>query len=242
MVRIVGNAVGGIPNAAMLPSVGLWLNASKSESMLESNDTTPRPVFGLGYFCFQRHTSGTATWNVGRVKSPADDFAGTGYCKHESSLCATICWGSALVSRFVPLVVPTSCHITLTYLCLPTNGPLLPHPHQQPPPSPPHTQTLKYSPTQTLKHSNTQTLTLTFHTLTFHTLTPSHNQPLPWSIPFNTTPPNFELYNTYTNHYPLTSPKHTCITLHNTLLRNNQLCIHPTDYFITTTIQIQTLR
>ena len=186
MVRIVGNAVGGIPNAAMLPSVGLWLNASKSESMLESNDTTPRPVFGLGYFCFQRHTSGTATWNVGRVKSPADDFAGTGYCKHESSLCATICWGSALVSRFVPLVVPTSCHITLTYLCLPTNGPLLPHPHQQPPPSPPHTQTLKYSPTQTLKHSNTQTLKHSNthphlshpHTLTFHTLTPSHPQTL----------------------------------------------------------------
>jgi hypothetical protein len=227
LVRIVGNAVGGIPNAAMLPSVGLWLNASKSESMLESNDTTPRLVFGLGYFCFQRHTSGTATWNVGRVKSPADDFAGTGYCKHESSLCATICWGSALVSRFVPLVVPTSCHITLTYLCLPTNGPLLPHTHQQPPPSP--TQTLTHSNT-TLKHSNT----------------PS-TQPLPWSIPFNTTPSKFWIvqhvhYISVPNHYPLTPPKHTFITLHDTLLHNNQLCIHPTNYFITTTIQIQPLK
>jgi hypothetical protein len=73
----------------------------------------------------------------------------------------------------VPLVVPTSCHITLTYLCLPTNGPLLPHTHQQPPPS----------PTQT-PHSNTQTLL----------------QPNPYHDPSHSIlhPPNFELYNTYT--------------------------------------------
>ena len=35
--------------------------------------------------------------HVGQVKSFVDDLKGTGYCKHESSLCATICWGSALV-------------------------------------------------------------------------------------------------------------------------------------------------
>ena len=35
---------------------------------------------------------------VGQVKSFVDDLNETGYCKHESSLCATICWGSALVS------------------------------------------------------------------------------------------------------------------------------------------------
>ena len=34
---------------------------------------------------------------VGQVKSFVDDLKGTEYCKHESSLCATICWGSALV-------------------------------------------------------------------------------------------------------------------------------------------------
>ena len=34
---------------------------------------------------------------VGQVKSFVDDLKGTGYCKHESSLCATICWGSAFV-------------------------------------------------------------------------------------------------------------------------------------------------
>ena len=39
--------------------------------------------------------------NVGRVKSSVDDLNGTGYCKHESSLCATICWGSASVPGFV---------------------------------------------------------------------------------------------------------------------------------------------
>jgi hypothetical protein len=59
--------------------------------MLESNDTPPRPVFGPRYYYQERRTTGTTTWNVGRVKSPVDDFAGTGYCKHESSLCATIC-------------------------------------------------------------------------------------------------------------------------------------------------------
>ena len=42
-----------------------------------------------------------ATHNDGWVKSTVDDFVGTGYCKHESSLCATICWGSTLVLRFV---------------------------------------------------------------------------------------------------------------------------------------------
>ena len=36
-------------------------------------------------------------YNVGWVKSFVDDLEGTEYCKHESSLCATICWGSALV-------------------------------------------------------------------------------------------------------------------------------------------------
>ena len=39
--------------------------------------------------------------NVGRVKSSVDDLNGTWYCKHESSLCATICRGSASVPRFV---------------------------------------------------------------------------------------------------------------------------------------------
>ena len=35
MVRIIGNAVGWVANAAKLPSVGLCLNASKTESLLE---------------------------------------------------------------------------------------------------------------------------------------------------------------------------------------------------------------
>ena len=34
MVQIVGNAAAGKGNAAKLSSVGLWLNASKLESML----------------------------------------------------------------------------------------------------------------------------------------------------------------------------------------------------------------
>ena len=43
----------------------------------------------------------TEIQNVGRVKSSVDDLIWTGYCTHESSLCATICWGSASVRRFV---------------------------------------------------------------------------------------------------------------------------------------------
>ena len=35
MIRIIGNAVRRVASAAKLPSVGSWLNASKSESVLD---------------------------------------------------------------------------------------------------------------------------------------------------------------------------------------------------------------
>ena len=99
MVRIFGNAVGWTANAAKLSSVGLWLNASKSESMLAATIFTLTGVFVPIAFWSTRYF--TTLPNVGRVKSSVDDLNGTGYCKHESSLCATICWGSASVPGFV---------------------------------------------------------------------------------------------------------------------------------------------
>lgn len=39
--------------------------------------------------------------NAGQIKSFVDDSTRTGYCKHGSSLCATTCWGSSFVRRFV---------------------------------------------------------------------------------------------------------------------------------------------
>ena len=43
MVHIIGNSVGGNVNAEKLPCVGLRLNASKPESMLESGDMSAFP-------------------------------------------------------------------------------------------------------------------------------------------------------------------------------------------------------
>ena len=51
---------------------------------------------------------------VGQVKSFVDDLNETGYCKHESSLCATICWGSALVSA---ICARTYTHSTTCCCC-----------------------------------------------------------------------------------------------------------------------------
>jgi hypothetical protein len=75
--------------------------------------------------------------NVGRVKSSVDDLIGTRYCKHESSLCATICWGSAFVPRFVQNATDvqeniwgniTHDHILDLRRCLPLLYPLFLHP------------------------------------------------------------------------------------------------------------------
>ena len=52
--------------------------------------------------------------NFGQVKSSVDDLKGTWYCKHESSLCATICWGSASVPGFVcDLYYPTELNLII---------------------------------------------------------------------------------------------------------------------------------
>ena len=99
MVRIFGNGVGWTANAPKLSSVGLWLNASKSESMLAATIFTLTGVFVPIALWSTRYF--TTLPNVGRVKSSVDDLNGTGYCKHESSPCATICWGSASVPGFV---------------------------------------------------------------------------------------------------------------------------------------------
>ena len=113
MVRIFGNAVGWPANAAKLSSVGLWLNASKSESMLECDDIHLDWCFSTNSLWSTRYFK--VLPNVGRVKSSVDDLIGTWYCKHESSLCATICWGSASVPRFVRWHVNWSVAIS----CLP---------------------------------------------------------------------------------------------------------------------------
>ena len=113
MVRIFGNAVGWPANAAKLSSVGLWLNASKSESMLECDDIHLDWCFSTNSLWSTRYFKELS--NVGRVKSSVDDLNGTWYCKHESSLCATICWGSASVPRFVRWHVSWSVVIS----CLP---------------------------------------------------------------------------------------------------------------------------
>lgn len=43
--------------------------------------------------------------NSCQIKSSANDFVfGVRHCKHESSLCATICWGPISFPRFVPLM------------------------------------------------------------------------------------------------------------------------------------------
>ena len=84
MVRIFGNGVGWTASAPKLSSVGLWLNASKSESMLAATIFTLTGVFVPIAFWSTRYF--TTLPNVGRVKSSVDDLNGTGYCKHESSL------------------------------------------------------------------------------------------------------------------------------------------------------------
>ena len=62
--------------------------------------------------------------NVGRVKSFVDDLKWTGYCKRESSLCATIRWGSAFVQWFVQEYMQKSitlaCIVPLPYLSPPS--------------------------------------------------------------------------------------------------------------------------
>ena len=108
MVRIIGNAVGWTANAAKLSSVGLWLNASKSESMLAGLITPLTTVTWVAIVLYQHHP--LAALHLKSVCMPKNNFQwwssqilcrrlnyGTGYCKHESSLCATICWGSASV-------------------------------------------------------------------------------------------------------------------------------------------------
>ena len=139
MVRIFGNAVGWVANAAKLSSVGLCLNASKTESLLERRyPPWPLLVYGYGSTELQSKRSD------GQVKSSVDDFASTGYCKHESSLCATICWGSTHVPRFVAVPQHGICEISrpppiLVILSLPPHLPIsLPdHTVCKPPKSPP---------------------------------------------------------------------------------------------------------
>ena len=132
MVRIFGNAVGWPANAAKLSSVGLWLNASKSESMLASDDIHLDWCFSTNSLWSTRYFKELS--NVGRVKSSVDDLNGTWYCKHESSLCATICWGSASVPRFVRWHVSwdVTFHVCLLlpYLPPPTAPQSSTHPNQ----------------------------------------------------------------------------------------------------------------
>ena len=46
MVRIIGNGVAGLGDAPKLSCVGLWLNASKSESVLDGTLNTSSEVLG----------------------------------------------------------------------------------------------------------------------------------------------------------------------------------------------------
>ena len=120
MVRIFGNAVGWKANAAKLSSVGLWLNASKSESMLEGMLTPLTTVTWVAIVAYQHHP--LATLHLKSVCMPKNNFQwwssqifcrrlkyGTWYCKHESSLCATICWGSASVPKICAGWCPYGC-------------------------------------------------------------------------------------------------------------------------------------
>ena len=65
-------AVAWTANAAKLPNVGLWLNASKSESMLAATIFTLTGVFVPIAFWSTRYF--TTLPNVGRVKSSVDDL------------------------------------------------------------------------------------------------------------------------------------------------------------------------
>ena len=105
--------------------------------------------------------------HVGQVKSFVDDLKGTGYCKHESSLCATICWGSALV---LAICVETIISDTMyPWYVLSTNSP--------PPPS----------TNNTLHHTPSSLLPQLYNTHTYIThcvyppLTHVNTTSLPWT-------------------------------------------------------------
>jgi hypothetical protein len=55
LVQIFGNAVGWKANAAKLSSVGLWLNASKSESMLAGMLPPLTTVTWVAIVMYQHH-------------------------------------------------------------------------------------------------------------------------------------------------------------------------------------------
>ena len=85
MVQIFGNAVGWTANAAKLSSVGLWLNASKSESMLAcddihldrcfvSSDSLRVNIKNYQHCPLKRHVWWSLIFNVGQVKSFVDDL------------------------------------------------------------------------------------------------------------------------------------------------------------------------
>ena len=78
MFRQLVNAVSRQANAAKLPCVGLWLNASKPESMLDRDDYLPNALFAATI------ASANATINNQNIafdKSFADDLELTGCCK-----------------------------------------------------------------------------------------------------------------------------------------------------------------
>ena len=85
MVQIIGNAVGWTANAAKLSSVGLWLNASKSESMLAcddihldrcfvSSDSLRVNIKNYQHCPLKRQVWWSLIFNVGQVKSFVDDL------------------------------------------------------------------------------------------------------------------------------------------------------------------------
>ena len=85
MVQIFGNAVGWTANAAKLSSVGLWLNASKSESMLAcddihldrcfvSSDSLRVNIKNYQHCPLKRQVWWSLIFNVGQVKSFVDDL------------------------------------------------------------------------------------------------------------------------------------------------------------------------
>ena len=118
--RYLVNVASWKANTTKLSSVGLRLNASKSESMLakhcclSANVTWQELGFGpvavkliLSLKIFQL----IEISNISSVLSFVDDLIESRCCKCESSLCATIHWGSSWVFGFVlfhPSVNPES--------------------------------------------------------------------------------------------------------------------------------------